>query len=189
MDTMQDELLIESDNTFFYEVVDEEGIPHKMSLITIFQAGDLMREYVAGICCDEMIFRLEIRMYRENEMKYYIHEIDDNDEFQLVSQRYAELGIESEKQREEELLFSDINEYGEEIEVPFTGTILRIFDVDMGDKTEKYVVVCPHNIMFHKWKEQEENGETSVVIEDILSPKEYEDVLEAFQVYMYQILD
>ena len=51
-----DNMEIDKNDEVYFEITDEDGVEHKVKLLTIFTAGDLNKEYAAVLSTDLQVF-------------------------------------------------------------------------------------------------------------------------------------
>lgn len=169
-------------NDLFFEVVDEDGVTHKLKLLSIFTAGNLNKKYVAGLTTDIYLYRYCPKAIGVSDYKSYIEEIFDEVEYEAVAKLFEEFinaGIDSEEIQTKTLYINAPADDGGTVELPIDGTVYKIFEEY--SFRNQYVAFCPTNIMFYRYNEIEKDGQQCLEISTIYSPQEYEDVTEMFE--------
>ena len=179
---MENENIVTSENEnadVFFEIEDDNGVVHRLQMVSVFRAGNLNRLYVAGLTSDILLYRYDSSIARGDEYKGYVFEIDTEEEFTRVAEEWGrifEAGIPEEALRTGKVYMNVPSEIEGVEETTLEGTIFSIFPV--GDDNVYYIAICPHNIMFFRYNLDEVNG--VLEISNIYNPQEYEDVTEAF---------
>lgn len=161
-----------------FTIQDEQGVEHTLRLLTIFTAGQLGRQYVAGMTTDVMLYRCE---NTPDGSMTYVSEMADDEEFSRVSQAWSALvesGLE-EADISEQTVYMHVLSGNSYEDIMFDGTVYSVFKLDEQD-IQQYMAICPHNIMFFRYNLVETDYDATVEITNIYSPQEYEDVTAAF---------
>lgn len=155
----------------YVSLTDTDGVEHSYQLLSIFNAGNLNREYGALLSQDVILYR-----YFLNDGRECGEEIAEAD-FAPVSAHWGAMADKLNKEQIREgslyLLDTELNEY-----VPCAGTILSVFTTPFGGE---FVAFVPHSIHFYRYEETEkEDGSFEVTWESIVSAHEYDDVVTEF---------
>ena len=168
-----DNMEIDKNDDVYFEITDEDGVEHKVKLLTIFKAGDLNKEYAAVLSTDLQVFRC-IRQRGENT-----YDIEDTvtDEYEEVTEDLEGILEDlNEAQIEEGTFYTpDSNE-------PVYGSLYGIWENDKYKR--KYIAIQPHDVMFFRYETENSGDDTTISLSQIYSPKEEEDVRLEFQKYV-----
>lgn len=166
-----------------FVVTDDEGVEHKLRMLTIFEAGAMKRQYVAGMTCDILLYNYKEEMVGNGE-RHFISEISNEVEYGYALKDWESIlnnGVDEADIHEDTVYMAMLTDDGTTADIPITGTVFKIFKTDYEKELNKsYVAICPHNIMFYRYSEDMTEGRESVVISQIFSPQEYEDVSAEF---------
>lgn len=169
----------------YFEVMDEDGINHRLLLLSIFEAGDLKRKYVAGMTADVVIYRYTPHLLPSGDYKHCIEEIGSDNELNeacALFDKYVEGGISTSEVKEMTLVMELPDDEGGTADIPITASVYKILELDRYNS--QYVVCCPTNIMFYRYDEIEKDGQNFIEFSTIYSPQEYEDVADYFNQYL-----
>lgn len=165
-------------NDFYFKIIDEDGVCHTKKLLSIFEAGNLKKKYVAGANTDIVLFRYCPRLLSENEIKPFIELISDDKEYEIANAYFEELiraGINDNEVEKATYVFVD-NEHNEFL---IEGFSIKVFEVK--DLHSQYVAFNNPQIDFYRYNETQIDGEDFVEITPIYSPQEAEDVAREFE--------
>lgn len=174
-----------AEQNVYFEVTDEDGVTHKLLLLSLFEAGALKRKYVAGLTADIVVYQYVPHMEKSGDYKHIIKEIGSDEELTDVCtmfDKYVDMGISQEDVREMSLIMEIPDDEGGTAELPIVCNVYKIFELPKYNR--QYVVCCPTNIMFFRYDEFEKDGQNFVEFSTIYSPQEYEDVSDEFNRFL-----
>lgn len=165
-----DNMEIDKNDEVYFEITDEDGVEHKVKLLTIFKAGDLNKEYAAVLSTDLQVFRC-IRQRGENT-----YDIEDTytDEYEEITADLDDILSDLDEDQVKEGKF-----FTPESDEPVYGSIFGIWE--NAKYKRKYIAVQPHDVMFFRYETNGSGDDTTISLSQIYSPKEEEDVRLEFQ--------